>query len=151
MTRFALAAGLAALALTTPIRADENDDALKQLEGVYVVTGLKAGTKSLGPDDLKKFGGEEAWTFTFKGNQVTFRAGARAEAAALKVDVSKNPPQIDIVVTKKPKEDDASMYGVYELKDDTLTINATRTVDKRPTDLKPTRESVVLTLTRKKP
>lgn len=148
MHRFALAAGLLALAVSGSSRADEKDvaKALKALEGTYVIAGIEGEGIKLSEDDIKKFIPETERKVTIKGNQIIAQKGGKEDPATMKIDPTKKPAVMDI--SSKENGKDETSYGIYKLEGTTLTIC---TVEKgaekdRPTAFKAGGKTILLTL-----
>jgi uncharacterized protein (TIGR03067 family) len=142
---FALAVGL--LALGTAAGADEKADknALKELEGTYLMIGLEAKGLKLTEDDFKKTPDADR-QMVIKGDQIVSRLGGKDDPATIKVDAAQKPARIDITSTKGGKTE--VNYGIYKLENGVLTICATVNADAkdRPKEFKADDKVVVLVL-----
>lgn len=145
---FALTAAIALLALSGVSHADDKD-ALKALEGEYLIVGIEGGGLKLTEDDLKKAGKDEDRLVTIKGDQMIARFGKKDDAATIKIDSSKTPAHINITSTKDGKTE--TNYGIYKVEKDILTITATEKSDEkeRPKDFKGTDKTLTLVIKKK--
>ena len=132
----ALAAGLYAL-VGGAAAADEKADteALKSLEGTYLLVGLEGKGLNLNEEQLKKVDDSQR-KVVIKGDQIIATKKGKEDPAKIKVDASKTPPHITITSTEANKTE--VNYGVYKLENGVLTIAATAEGDEksRPADFK---------------
>ncbi len=101
-----------------------NQDALKK--EVDLLRGTWSVNVPFGGDELKGrfvIYGDESFEINLGGNHVN---GAR------KIDPAKNPKEI----TLTPDGSDKSLFGIYKLEGDTLTLCFGELGEKRPTDFK---------------
>lgn len=152
MVRFAVALAIMAFSLVGLARADEKDDkkALKDLAGEYLIIGIEAKGMKFGEDDLAKFSKGDDRKVTIKDDQIIARFGGKEDPATIKIDASKNPPQIDLTSTKDGKKE--INYGIYKLEKDVLTICATEKGEPkdRPKEFKAEGNAIILTLKKAK-
>lgn len=95
---------------------DAKDDS-KLLEGSWKGVALEVGGKKAPPEAIK--GG--SWSFKGLELQITDR-GVKSDAkSTVKLDSSKTPKQIDLVVPEGPQKGD-TMQGIYKFEKDRLVI-----------------------------
>jgi len=85
----------------------------QKLEGVWVVESFEADGQQ-----VKMFNGS---TFEFDGEKLTIKMGEMEVAGTFKVDLTKDPKQLDIEM-KSPDGEDSGSEAIYKLEGDTLTI-----------------------------
>lgn len=107
-------------ALGGTIAADDKE-ALKALEGTYLLVGLETKGVKLTPDVLKKEDPAER-KLVIKGDQILATTKGKDDPATIKIDASKTPPHIDITSVKDGKTE--VNYGIYKFEKDVLTICA---------------------------
>jgi uncharacterized protein (TIGR03067 family) len=112
---FALVAALGGTALA------DDKDALKALEGSYLLVGLETKGLKVGADVLKKEDATER-ALVVKGDQMIAKSKGKDDPATIKLDTSKNPAHIDITSVKDGKTE--VNYGIYKFEKDVLTICA---------------------------
>jgi uncharacterized protein (TIGR03067 family) len=140
----ALAAGLCALGSAAAQDTPEKK-ALKELEGSYLLIGLKGKGSDLSEDDFKKVPDADR-KLVLKGDQLTPFGGGKEDSATIKLDVSKKPAHIDLTTFKGGKTE--VNYGIYKFENGVLTIC---TVEKgeakdRPKEFKSEGKEILLTL-----
>ena len=119
MFMYALVAGLVG---ATAAGAKDEKDALKELQGTYLIVGLEGKGLKITEEDLKKFGKEDDRKVVIKGNQIIATQKGTDDPATIKLDPSKSPAHIDLTSMKdgKPEVD----YGIYKYEKGILTICA---------------------------
>jgi uncharacterized protein (TIGR03067 family) len=135
------------LALATPLsRADDNDDAIKKLQGVYKVVAVIVNGK---PDNRKK---DEVKHFEIKGNEIALKVKERDESATFKIDAAKKPAHFDIT----PKNETETMKGIYMTKETDDGLELTIAFPGSPSAERPANfeakgdDNIVIKLLRKK-
>lgn len=104
----------------------DDKEALKALEGTYLLVGLEAKGLKVGADALKKEDPAER-TVVVKGDQMIAKIKGKDDKlkddpATIKLDTSKMPAHIDLTSMKDGKPE--VNYGIYKLEDGVLTICA---------------------------
>jgi uncharacterized protein (TIGR03067 family) len=114
-------------------RADDKADIAKELkkfEGAWTFESVETGGKEL---PLAQFKG---MTVVFEGDKYAVKKGDEVvEAATQKIDPSKLPKTIDVVVTEGPNKG-MVIVGIYEISADTLKVCFDPEGKKRPTEFK---------------
>ena len=103
---------------------DKVKDALKRLEGTWVVESAV--------DSKEGIGSELNWEWVFDGNKITRQNpnGGETQEFAFKIDPTVSPMAFDLIW---PKEK-FTLSCIYEIKDDTLRICMSKLKpDERPT------------------
>lgn len=138
----AMAWGLVLAVFATAARADDKPkDDKKSLEGAWTVT--KAET---GGTNLDMFNNA---VFTFKGDKLTVQAGDESREGTFKTDPKKNPPTIEVHITRGGGEGQ-TFHSIYELKGDELKIAAgAEPGSTAPGDFKSKEGVIIFTLKRK--
>ena len=117
----------------TGTRADDKADVekeFKKFQGVWTFESIEAGGKKAPADQLK------GATITFAGDKFTVKKGDEViQAGTQKLDPSKSPKSIDVLVTEGMKKG-AVMLGIYEIDGDTLTVCFDEEGKKRPAEFK---------------
>ena len=106
------------LAATTVWPADEGAAAAKEyarFEGTWRFASIEAEGMKLPTEQLKDT------RMVLKGNRFTVKEGDVTYKGTFKVDVAKNPKQIDVTFTEGP-EKGKTMQGIYELTADTYKV-----------------------------
>src|SRR5437764_360074 len=108
----------AALASAAPVpREDENEKALKQLQGKWK---LVAGEEQGEAGTAKEFDGRKM-VISAKGNTLTLvEKDKEVGRATIKLDVSKSPAHLDLVALEKGAE--GTCHTIYKIEGDRLTI-----------------------------
>jgi uncharacterized protein (TIGR03067 family) len=107
-----LAAGLLPASDTT--KEDAAKKELEKLQGTWKITSLEVGGKPL-PEDAV------SGTFTLKGDKYTFKTDDQEEEGTFKIDPSKKPPAIDLLIGSG-MDKGKTQLGVYKLEGDRLTL-----------------------------
>ncbi len=114
-------------------RADDKADVEKEFEkfqGVWTFESVEAGARRRRPNSCK------GATITFAGDKFTVKRGAEViQAGTQKLDPSKSPKTIDVVMTEGLNKG-AVMLGIYEIDGDTLRVCFDEAGMKRPTEFK---------------
>jgi uncharacterized protein (TIGR03067 family) len=141
----ALAAGL--LALGGAATADEKADkqALKELEGTYVLVALEGKGLKLGEDDFQKVP-EADRKIVIKGDQISSTFGGKEDKGTLKLDPAQKPAHLDIAVVRDGKTE--VNYGIYKIEKDVLTLCAIERGEAkdRPKEFKVDGKEILMTL-----
>ena len=117
--------GLVAVVLATSLA--QGGDAKKdqeKLQGTWVVKSMLEGGKEVPPPvkDTK---------LTFAGDKWTQTGGPVKEEGTYRLDSTKKPKQIDVVV-KRSGKDDLVLRGIYALESDSLKIGLSAQGPKGP-------------------
>jgi uncharacterized protein (TIGR03067 family) len=117
---FALVAAIGGTALA------DDKEALKALEGNYLLVGLETKGIKVGADALKKEDAAER-AVVVKGDQMIAKLKGKDnklidDPATIKLDTSKTPAHIDLTSMKDGKPE--VNYGIYKFEKDVLTICA---------------------------
>jgi uncharacterized protein (TIGR03067 family) len=138
---------VALLAALGGTAASDDKDALKALEGTYLLVGLETKGIKVGPDMLKNEPAADR-TVVVKGDQMIAKTGGKDDPATIKIDTSKNPAHIDLTSMKDGKPE--VNYGIYKLEKDVLTICALEKGDAkdRPTKFEPGDKYLILVFER---
>jgi uncharacterized protein (TIGR03067 family) len=114
-------------------RADDKADInkeLKKFEGTWTFESVETGGKELPAENFKGF------TVTFEGDKYAVKMGDKVvEAATQKLDPSKSPKTLDVMVTEGPNKG-AVIVGIYEINGDTLKVCFDPEGKNRPTQFK---------------
>ena len=117
----------------TGARADDKADIekeLKKFQGTWTFQSVEAGGKEVPAAEFKGI------TVTFEGDKYAVKkADEVIEAATLKLDPSKSPKTLDVMVAEGPNKG-AVMLGIYEISGDTLKVCFDPEGKKRPTEFK---------------
>lgn len=128
MKRFAIAGalfvGIAALSLA----ADDNEKALKELQGEYTIKSLSKGGMPA-PDDVVK----SVEDVKIKDSILSLKVGGEAKSVKIKLDTSKKPAHLDLTPQDGPDKDKTKL-GLYKMEKGELTI-VLGEGDDRPGDL----------------
>jgi len=128
MKRFAMAVALFVGVVAVSVAADDNDKALKELQGEYTLKSLsKGGTPA--PDDVVK----SVEDVKIKDGVLSLKVGGDVKTAKIKLDVSKKPGHFDITPQEGPEKDKTKL-GLYKFEKGELTIVMSEG-DDRPGDL----------------
>lgn len=127
-----IAAGMLALGLFGQVIAQTPEERFQseeeKLTGTWRVTTAKANGERVPPEHVPPL------KLTFKNGKFTAQIGkGEPQEGSYKLDLSKNPKQIDLNRTQGPKEG-RHQIGIYEFAGDTLKICACETGNKRPTN-----------------
>ena len=110
--------GLALMALAMPTTAGEKDDAVKKdmklLEGTWVLDAFETNGKAVPAEKINKI------KTTIKGDHYSVDFGEKKMELTFKIDPSKKPKSIDLIMTKDGKN--AVTPGIYEIGPDLLKI-----------------------------
>jgi uncharacterized protein (TIGR03067 family) len=142
-----LTAAMFVLGLSVAAADDTERDELARLNGTWKATAVVQDGKELPKAEA------EAMVLTIAGEKHTVKTIDQQIEGTHKLDPSKKPKQIDATCTKGPDAGKKSV-GIYELKDDTLTVCfAEPGKTERPTELKsaPGSGNKLITLKREKP
>ena len=143
----ALAFTLGLFALAGGAAADEKADkqALKDLEGTYVLVGLEGAGLKFTEEQLKKVPDADR-KVVVKGDQITMSFGGKDDAAALKLDAGQSPAHVTLTATREGKTE--VNYGIYKFENGVLTICATEKGEAkdRPKEFKADDKTVLVTL-----
>jgi uncharacterized protein (TIGR03067 family) len=121
------------------LRADDAaDKALKALQGEWKVEKVVDKGQELPNEVVGKM------RFTIKGSDIIPSDNPK-DVATIKLDVAQKPAWLDL--TDRSKE---TMLGVYELKDDTLTICLAAPKSARPKEFKSTKDDKTVLLVLKR-
>jgi uncharacterized protein (TIGR03067 family) len=137
--------GLAAVVLAASLA--QGGDAKKdreKLQGTWLVKSMRIGGKDV-PPPVKD------GKLTFTGDKWTQTGGGSSEKGTYKLDSTKTPKHIDVVLQLDGK-DGLTLPGIYRLEGDTLQIAmpAKGLFSPRPTSFED-KNAAVLTLKREKP
>jgi uncharacterized protein (TIGR03067 family) len=117
----------------TDTRTDDKADVekeLKKFQGAWTFESSESGGQKRPADQLKDL------VLTFDGAKHTVKNGTEVILAATqKLDPSKAPKTIDVIVTEGPNKG-AVMLGIYEIDGDTLRACFDMGGKKRPTEFK---------------
>jgi uncharacterized protein (TIGR03067 family) len=92
----------------------------KSIEGTYLVTGMEWGGDKVPDEELDKMGGGK--TVTITSDSIIFtKKGGKDDVKKYKLDATKNPAEIDLTESA-PDGTTETLYGIYKLEDDTLTM-----------------------------
>jgi len=98
---------------------------LEKLQGTWLpVSGERAGQDAT--EEFKK----EINKFLISGDRIGAKSGDRISGGKFKLDPTKKPKQIDIVIRNK------TMQGIYSLEGDILKLCGSEVGDERPTEFK---------------
>jgi len=125
------------LAAETARSGDKKEQ--EKFEGTWSLVKITGG-KSQKKDKEAKL--------TFKGNKVTFKAGAETEEGTYSVDPTKKPKELNLHIERGGKK--ATLKHIYELDGDTLKICHFLRMEGRPKQLVADEESVLVVLKRDK-
>ena len=144
----ALALGLVALGGTATADEKADKQALKDLEGTYLLIGLEGKGLKLKEDDFKKVPEAER-KIVIKGDQIISYFGGKEDPATLKLDASQKPAYLDVTSTKNGKTE--VNYGIYKLDDGVLTVCALEKGEAkdRPKEFKGDDKTIMMTLKKK--
>jgi uncharacterized protein (TIGR03067 family) len=95
--------------------ADTLPKGLKTFQGTWTLGALVVEGKAIPEDGLKKA------KLTVKGEMYTFTDGTKTSGGIYKVDPSKKPHTLDIVITKGENKG-KTLLAIYEGKGDTLKV-----------------------------
>ena len=127
MNRASLAAVLLTASLATA--ADKPGHELVPFQGTWAVQAITKNGVAVPDDQAQRL------VLVVKDNTRVVKDGDEVKSkATFTVDSSKTPKQMDITVSDGPLAG-KTLRGIYELKDDTLTVCLTLDGDKRPDDL----------------
>src|SRR4051812_44945915 len=123
--------GIWIMPLVVLLAADAKEDAIKKdlekLQGVWSVVSMEMNGKPLSEDRRKKT------RLTIRGENFTFDTGADSHEGLYKIDPTKNPKQLDIVITRGDEK--GKVYLVIYKFDDGKMIQAMRLDNKsRPSE-----------------
>jgi uncharacterized protein (TIGR03067 family) len=111
---------------------DQKDDAKKdldKLQGTWKAESAEADGNAL-PDEVVK-----QMKLVVKGDKYTFTAGPMEEKGTLKLDPSKKPAEVDIMI-EEGEDKGKTQLGLYQLDGDTFKICFGRAGEKeRPKEL----------------
>lgn len=120
------------------------------LDGTYVIVGMeRRGEKA--PEAVFTKESEADRTIKIAGDKLIATKGGKDDTITVKYDSSKNPKHIT-TTESKPNGKTETMYGIYKLEGDTLTVCVVES-DKesdRPTEFKTTKEGKTMMMTLKK-
>ncbi len=109
----------------------------EKIQGMWVGVSIK-GAPVQDLEDIASL-----YTFTFKGNKVDILFGGQLGQGTFKLDPTKTPKQIDILITNKER-----MNGIYKLTGNRLVISGSGANNKRPTDFNGEQPNILMTLRR---
>src|SRR5262249_16244837 len=143
----ALAFAIGLFALAGAAAADEKADkqALKDLEGAYVLIGLEAPGLKFTEEQLKKVP-ETDRKVVIKGDQLSVSFGGTGDTARLTLDAAQKPGHVTITATREGKAE--VNYGIYKFEGGVLTICATEKGEAkdRPKEFKGGDKTVLMVL-----
>lgn len=128
MKRFAIAVALFVGVVALGVAADDNEKALKELQGEYTLKALSKGGESAPEEVIKAIEG-----LNIKDDVFSLKVKGEAKTAKIKVDASKKPAHFDLTPQDGPEKDKTKM-GVYKYEKGELTIVLSEEGD-RPGDL----------------
>ena len=113
-------------ALFLALSADPSAD-LKPFQGKWVLSAAMLG----GRDHLDDFKG---LTLTVDGDMYVVSVGPNTDKGAISLDATKSPKHVTLASSEKNGPfKGRTMPGIYEIKDDTLTVCLNSEKDDRPT------------------
>jgi uncharacterized protein (TIGR03067 family) len=141
---------LVVLAAGVGFAQDKKDDKKPaKLDGKYVIVGMEFGGEKIPAEFLDK-APEADRTIVIKGNQAIATKGGKEDPATFKLDDSKKPAHITFT-SKKAGGKEETVYGIYKLDGDTLTICAVEGKEAdRPKEFKTEKGSMAIMMTLKK-
>src|SRR5262245_25370764 len=116
MKRFAIAVALFVGVVAIGVAADDNEKALKDLQGEYTVKSLTKGGESAPEEVIKSI--ED---LKIKDDHFSLKVMGEAKTAKIKLDVSKKPAHFDLTPQDGP-EKDKTKQGLYKYEKGELTI-----------------------------
>jgi uncharacterized protein (TIGR03067 family) len=147
----ALAVGLLALGAVAPAdeKADKAAQALKELEGTYLVIALDGKGLKFTEEDFQKVPDADR-RIVIKDDLITSSLGGKEDKATIKLDPTQKPAHIDLVVAREGKTE--TNYGIYKLEEDVLTICAIERGEAkdRPKEFKADGKEIVMVLKKQK-
>jgi uncharacterized protein (TIGR03067 family) len=112
------------------LAADDADEKVKEemarFQGTWRMVSLEAGQNKLTEDALKDF------RLKIEGDKFIATEGKSENHGTFKVDPSKKPKTIDIIMTNGEKRQ--TMLGIYELEGDTYKLCGDMSGKSRPTE-----------------
>ncbi len=138
----ALLAGV--LAADAPRDGGKKEKERDKLQGKWVAVALDQEGKKVPAENLK----DARLTLVIKGDRFTFTSPRRTQTGTFRIDPSKKPRTIDLMVTSESgKEKKSTVLGIYEWVGPKLRIAADR--GKRPSEFKSRKDGpLVMTLQR---
>jgi len=139
-----LLAGVVASMAAPTLRAKDDKDDVKKLEGNWVATGWTQGGQALPGEVL------ESIKWTVKGDKYTFAMGEDTEEGTMKIDQGKKPATVDLAITSG-RDKGQDQVGIYKIDGDTITFCFNRPGAKdRPADFTSTEDNGHILLTVKR-
>ena len=148
---YALALAIGLVALGGAATADEAADkqALKDLEGSYVLIALEGKGLKLTEEDFKKIP-EADRKIVIKDSKIISYFGGKEDPGELKLDAAQKPGHMDVSSTKGGKTE--VNYGIYKYADGVLTVCALEKGEAkdRPKEFKVEGKEIMMTLRKQK-
>jgi uncharacterized protein (TIGR03067 family) len=120
------------------------------IEGTYFVVGMETGGEKVPGELFAKAPGADR-TIVIKDGKLIATKGGKEDAIAYTIDPTKTPAEIT-TTEAKPGGKTETLYGIYKLEGDTLTICMVESADAtdRPREFKTSRESKAILMTLRK-
>jgi uncharacterized protein (TIGR03067 family) len=96
----------------------------EKIQGTWVVESIKMGGKDLPEEQTRGF------KMVFDGDKVSITLDGKVKEGTFKLDPSKKPKEIDVVIKDAPKTGE----GIYKLEGDKLTLCIDDAGNQRPTE-----------------
>jgi len=128
MTRRILTAAVLLLLPAVPLRAADAPAGTKELQGTWEAVASVRDGKDQPPDK----GG--MIVAMIEGDALTLKIGDQTRTATLKVDATKTPPTMDVLMEDGPQKG-KTMKAIYQIKDDELKVCHGEPGADRPTEI----------------
>jgi len=116
------------------------------LDGTYTIVATETNGQQF---PAGKGETEEDRTVRIEGNKLIARKEGKDDPVNFKTDASKDPKEIDIIAAGGGGKGD-TVYGIYKLEGDILTICMSDKAETRPKEFKTAEGSVTMMMTLKK-